>query len=285
MSNKLNRLVALTMAATLGAGCADSSAELVSPVKQACDFNAKFGEAFNSGDLEKLMKLYEPGATLVGTNGQPATGTAAIREALAGFLTVKGTMTIEQKHCVPADDLAFLRVKWHLPGVGPDGNPVDLGGDTAEIVRRQKDGSWRYVVDHPFGSNDTPPRGLSGPVKDGCDLDLKFVDTFNTRNIDAILDLYEPQATLIGPTGEAATGTAAIREAMAGFMSVKGTMTTVMNHCVVADDLVLLRAKWRLPGIGPDGKAVELGGDTAEVGRRQRDGSWRFVIDHPFGAN
>jgi len=27
---------------------------------------------------------------------------------------------------------------------------VDLGGNTTEVIRRQYDGTWRYVIDDPF---------------------------------------------------------------------------------------------------------------------------------------
>jgi ketosteroid isomerase-like protein len=30
------------------------------------------------------------------------------------------------------------------------GSAVDLGGNTTEVVRRQADGTWRYVIDDPF---------------------------------------------------------------------------------------------------------------------------------------
>jgi hypothetical protein len=32
-----------------------------------------------------------------------------------------------------------------------DGAPVTLAGQTADVVRRQPDGAWRYVIDAPFG--------------------------------------------------------------------------------------------------------------------------------------
>jgi len=33
---------------------------------------------------------------------------------------------------------------------GPDGAPVKMAGKAIEIVRRQPDGTWRFVVDDPF---------------------------------------------------------------------------------------------------------------------------------------
>ena len=50
-----------------------------------------------------------------------------------------------------AGDLAYLANIWLLSGTGPDGNPVVLGATTAEVARRQADGSWRYVIDNAWG--------------------------------------------------------------------------------------------------------------------------------------
>ncbi len=44
-------------------------------------------------------------------------------------------------------------IDFHLTGgTDDDGNPVELHGSTAEVARRQPDGTWKYVFDHPFGA-------------------------------------------------------------------------------------------------------------------------------------
>ena len=37
--------------------------------------------------------------------------------------------------------------------VGPDGKggPTVMGADTTEVIRRQPDGTWRYIIDDPYG--------------------------------------------------------------------------------------------------------------------------------------
>ena len=50
-----------------------------------------------------------------------------------------------------ADEIAFVSSKWTLKGTDPSGAPVDLSGQTADVVRRQADGNWLMVIDNPYG--------------------------------------------------------------------------------------------------------------------------------------
>jgi len=111
-------------------------------------------EAANRGDLEAAVALYEPNASFVQESGQVVTGLAAIREAMQGFLALKPKFTIEVKAVQSGDgDLALLRAKWGLTGTGPDGKPVTMSGNSTEVVRRQSDGTWRFVIDNPRGAD------------------------------------------------------------------------------------------------------------------------------------
>ncbi|WP_233531607.1 YybH family protein [Paenibacillus alkalitolerans] len=47
----------------------------------------------------------------------------------------------------------MMRAHFILGFTDADGNPIQLQGHTSEIVRKQPDGSWKYIVDHPFGSD------------------------------------------------------------------------------------------------------------------------------------
>ena len=48
-----------------------------------------FAQALNAGDLDALMALYEPQASLMPSPGKVVAGTAAIREALGAFLAAQ----------------------------------------------------------------------------------------------------------------------------------------------------------------------------------------------------
>jgi uncharacterized protein (TIGR02246 family) len=115
--------------------------------------NAAFGAAVTSGDIEQLLALYEPDALLAPQPGVRARGREEIRAALEELLALRGTMESHNVYCMEAGDLALLQGEWVLRGTAPDGTPLELSSRTAEIVRRQPDGSWLYVVDHAFGSD------------------------------------------------------------------------------------------------------------------------------------
>jgi uncharacterized protein (TIGR02246 family) len=81
-----------------------------------------FEEAFNAGDLDGLMELYEPDAALIAQPGSVAHGSEQARAALQGFLALKGRITLETKLVVTVGELAYLANAWSLSGTGPDGN-------------------------------------------------------------------------------------------------------------------------------------------------------------------
>lgn len=114
--------------------------------KSAEQVNESFAKFFNAADLDGLASLYEPGASLVyQPDGATARGTAAIREALKGFLATKAKLTMNIKRVVRSgEDLAVLYNDWQLEGIATSGKAV-------EIVRRQADGTWLYSIDDAFG--------------------------------------------------------------------------------------------------------------------------------------
>jgi len=111
-----------------------------------------FAQALNAGDLDALLALYEPNAALAPQPGQVVTGAQSIREALRAFIAMKPTLTmLETKTVMQTGEIALNSAKWHLTGTGPDGSPVTMDGHSAEVARRQADGTWRMVIDSPWG--------------------------------------------------------------------------------------------------------------------------------------
>ena len=109
-----------------------------------------FCKLFNSNDLDGLIdNLYEDDAVLIPEPGAaPLAGKAAVAEVLKGFLGTGGTISVISTKAVRSGDLALTHTHWRLDIPGADG----MEAQTAEIVRRQPDGSWKYAIDNPWGS-------------------------------------------------------------------------------------------------------------------------------------
>jgi ketosteroid isomerase-like protein len=74
-----------------------------------------------------------------------------IRDALRGFAALRPMLTGEIQAVVETADTALVTNRWTLVGTRPDGSPVEMGGVSADVVRRQLDGSWRILIDDPWG--------------------------------------------------------------------------------------------------------------------------------------
>lgn len=110
-------------------------------------------EALSRGDLETAVGLYEPNASFVQDSGEVIVGRAAIREVMKGFIAMKPKFTVTSRAVQSGDgSLALTGLKWSATGVDADGKPVTLSGNSAEVVRRQSDGTWLFVIDNPHGA-------------------------------------------------------------------------------------------------------------------------------------
>jgi ketosteroid isomerase-like protein len=107
----------------------------------------------NSGDLDSLMPLYESDAAFAAEPGTLAHGAPGVSQALTGFISMNGKLDLQVTRVLEVDDLALVVGVWSFDGTGPDGEPVQLAANNADVLRRQPDGSWRFVIDNPWGTD------------------------------------------------------------------------------------------------------------------------------------
>ena len=112
----------------------------------------------------------------------------------------------------------------------------------------------------------------------------RFSELLARGDLDAMVELYEPDATFAPQPGESVTGRDAIRSALTGFLAVQPRMTGSIQKVLRTGDTALVANRWTLRGTAPDGSAVEMGATSADVLRRRADGSWGIVIDDPWGV-
>src|SRR6187200_2339842 len=104
-------------------------------------------EGINTGNYDLLLSLYEPGAAFATRPGKLAHGLEDICQALDGFIALNGKLDLEVKQVLQVSDLALVAGQWSFTGTAPDGEPVRLEARNADVLRRQADGSWRFVID------------------------------------------------------------------------------------------------------------------------------------------
>ncbi len=114
------------------------------------DVHRLFEAAFNAGDIEALMSFYEAGAVFASEPGQQLRGLAHIRHAFDHMIATQRTMRLETIAAFENGDIGLLQGRSRTTGPGPDGQPLEMSGVSNEVVRRQCDGRWRYIIDNPF---------------------------------------------------------------------------------------------------------------------------------------
>lgn len=73
--------------------------------------------------------------------------------ALRRFVALDGKLDLKVNRVLKVSDLALLVGEWSFTGIAPDGEPVKFAARNADVLRRQADGSWRFVIDNPWGTD------------------------------------------------------------------------------------------------------------------------------------
>jgi ketosteroid isomerase-like protein len=112
--------------------------------------------------------------------------------------------------------------------------------------------------------------GSRDAAREPEDLSRLFVERVNARDVEGLVALYEPGAVLATPDGDAVRGEAEIRLFYTALIASAPRFAPGAQHPALRVGELALTST-RLPG----------GGATAEVARRQPDGTWRWVLDRP----
>jgi len=134
---------------------------------------------------------------------------------------------------------------------------------------------------------------MCAPSPDLCALWL--ARTFNPQDLEAAALLYHPDAPIVGVDDghggtRVARGSDGIRETMAAYIGLKPHMDAITHHTTIAGDLPLTRSQWLIKSKlikskEVKGNPIEVHHHGMDVHRKLPDGTWAFLIDHPFGAD
>jgi AcrR family transcriptional regulator len=153
-----------------------------------------------------------------------------------------------------------------------------LRGRLLELMR---DG--RAPGERPGERSASPPPEL-GVAKTPAELHSLFAQCFNRGDLDAILSLYEPDATYLATPDERIEGTAAIGEMLGPILAREPQIEMATRFFFPIGDVALLSSHWHATAAreSPTGSAA-IEGIGTEVARRQAGGTWLYVLDAPNG--
>ena len=111
-----------------------------------------FEERLNSGDVEGVLALFAPGATMRTTAGVVLTEPEALQREIGGTVAAGARLANVPRHALVGADTALLVTDWTMRIKAPDGSRVSPTGSTANIARRDINGDWRFTVLNPLGT-------------------------------------------------------------------------------------------------------------------------------------
>jgi ketosteroid isomerase-like protein len=117
------------------------------------EFLKSYIEKFNAKNVSSLIDMYETDACFQVQPGQVVKGLENIRQSLQRFIDMNGHLQSNVKGVIQASNLALVNTEWLFSGTEPDGKPLNIGGKATDVLRQQSDGTWRIVIDNPWGSD------------------------------------------------------------------------------------------------------------------------------------
>ncbi len=118
------------------------------PATEPVELHRLFEAAINNKDAEGLLALYDPDGVAMHLDGSTRTG-SALQAMVDDLLTTIDHIEGETRKVLVAGDTALMSASWRAQLTTPEG-PAEAAGTTAEVARRQADGTWRWVIDDPL---------------------------------------------------------------------------------------------------------------------------------------
>ena len=117
------------------------------------DLYLALSEAYNAGDLEAVLSLYDPKAAYVIKPSRVTESPAELRAAMQHVIALRGRLTVDPHSFTRFDDLVLVLGTFTLSGRRGDGTPFERVSRFADVLRRQPDGRWLIAIDNPYGGD------------------------------------------------------------------------------------------------------------------------------------
>lgn len=121
----------------------------------------------------------------------------------------------------------------------------------------------------------------SAEPADPAEMNQKYLDAYNARDIDAIMAVYAPGASAVWEPGKAVSAVEH-REAVVEFLKKDPRLSAEVRESYVAGDTAALVIDWSIEV--PGAPEMTGTGRGLDVLKKNAKGEWRYVITNPFGS-
>ncbi|WP_422374476.1 YybH family protein [Roseibium sp.] len=108
--------------------------------------------SFEKGDIDAVMATYEADQSIAFEPGSPVSDSAQSRQMFEQFRALNPDFSYSGHEVIVEGDIAVHIAPWQMTGTDPEGNQVEGEGLSVAVLRRQADGSWKMVIDNPYGN-------------------------------------------------------------------------------------------------------------------------------------
>ncbi len=106
---------------------------------------------------------------------------------------------------------------------------------------------------------------------------------FMNKDIDKVMDSYEPNATVVFEPESPVSDSNILREMFTNMSMVSPVFTYGGHDVIITGNIATHIAPWKMTGKAPDGTEIKHKGLSIAVLRKQNNGKWLMVLDNPYG--
>ena len=112
-----------------------------------------FLNCVRNGDLKNAMTCFDPEAIYIDKDGDTIIGFTNIEKVVANLCNMRADIKVyEHKNSPVGNDMMYWLDKWTMTATDPHGNTINMKGASANMMRKNADGVWLWLVDNPFAA-------------------------------------------------------------------------------------------------------------------------------------
>ena len=124
-----------------------------SEVTDPATFATAFDQALNAGDLDRLLRLYDPQACIRTSEGPVVECADLISRELNNLISAKAHLENRLRQLFRRGEVALIVVDYTLQINTPDGQRIAIEGTATNVLEHTPEHGWRMIIANPEGSH------------------------------------------------------------------------------------------------------------------------------------